>query len=151
MQVALVGWSDGACTSLVIARKCPSRVAGVFFFAGNMDTSGVKDFVSFVFSFAFFSSSSLFPSLFPLPLLPIPFPLSLLYFIVLFDFEGIYANHRAVFQQTHARLLAPLLLSLLLPSISRSCHTHASNTTELHEGGAGRDRCTCDHCTEREG
>ena len=92
-----------------------------------------------------------FPLALSLPLLPIPFPLSLLYFIVLFDFEGIYANHRALFQQTHARLLAPLLLSLLLPSISRSCHTHASNSTELHQRGAGRDRCTCDHCTEREG
>ncbi len=38
----LVGWSDGACAALVIASKAPSRVTGVFFFACNMDPSGVK-------------------------------------------------------------------------------------------------------------
>lgn len=41
-KAALVGWSDGACTALVLAAKAPSRVAGVFFFACNMDPSGVK-------------------------------------------------------------------------------------------------------------
>jgi pimeloyl-ACP methyl ester carboxylesterase len=41
---ALVGWSDGACTALVLAAKMPSRVARVFFFACNMDPSGVKPF-----------------------------------------------------------------------------------------------------------
>ena len=41
---ALVGWSDGACTALVLAAKHPSRVAGVFFFACNMDPSGVHPF-----------------------------------------------------------------------------------------------------------
>jgi pimeloyl-ACP methyl ester carboxylesterase len=41
---ALVGWSDGACTALILARKAPSRVAGVFFFACNMDPSGLKPF-----------------------------------------------------------------------------------------------------------
>jgi pimeloyl-ACP methyl ester carboxylesterase len=40
----LVGWSDGACTALILAAKTPSRVAGVFFFACNMDPSGVKPF-----------------------------------------------------------------------------------------------------------
>ena len=40
----LVGWSDGACTALILAKKNPSRVAGVFFFACNMDPSGVKPF-----------------------------------------------------------------------------------------------------------
>lgn len=41
----LVGWSDGACTSLVLARRNPSRVSGVFYFACNMDPSGTKEFV----------------------------------------------------------------------------------------------------------
>src|ERR1700678_3909134 len=43
-RVALVGWSDGACTALILAAKHPSRVAGVFFFACNMDPSGVHPF-----------------------------------------------------------------------------------------------------------
>src|SRR5665213_263260 len=30
-KVALVGWSDGACTALILAAKAPARVAGVFF------------------------------------------------------------------------------------------------------------------------
>src|SRR6266852_5068236 len=34
-KAGLVGWSDGACTALILARKAPSRVAGVFFFACN--------------------------------------------------------------------------------------------------------------------
>jgi pimeloyl-ACP methyl ester carboxylesterase len=41
-QAALVGWSDGACTALILASQAPTRVAGVFFFACNMDPSGVK-------------------------------------------------------------------------------------------------------------
>jgi pimeloyl-ACP methyl ester carboxylesterase len=43
---ALVGWSDGACIALILAAKVPSRIAGVFFFACNMDPSGVKPFES---------------------------------------------------------------------------------------------------------
>jgi pimeloyl-ACP methyl ester carboxylesterase len=43
-RAAFVGWSDGACTALVLAAKDPSRVAGVFFFACNVDPSGVKPF-----------------------------------------------------------------------------------------------------------
>src|SRR5258708_12569943 len=43
-RVALVGWSDGACTALILAAKNPSRVAGVFFFACNMDPTGVRPF-----------------------------------------------------------------------------------------------------------
>jgi pimeloyl-ACP methyl ester carboxylesterase len=43
-RVALVGWSDGACTALILAAKCPSRVVGVFFFACNMDPTGAKPF-----------------------------------------------------------------------------------------------------------
>jgi pimeloyl-ACP methyl ester carboxylesterase len=43
-QVAMVGWSDGACTALVLAAQFPSRVAGVYFFACNMDPGGVKKF-----------------------------------------------------------------------------------------------------------
>jgi pimeloyl-ACP methyl ester carboxylesterase len=41
-RVALVGWSDGACIALILARQAPARVAGVFFFGCNMDPSGVK-------------------------------------------------------------------------------------------------------------
>jgi pimeloyl-ACP methyl ester carboxylesterase len=43
-KAGLVGWSDGACTALILAATAPSRVAGVFFFACNMDPSGVKPF-----------------------------------------------------------------------------------------------------------
>ena len=43
-QAALVGWSDGACTALILASKVPARVAGVFFFACNMDPNGAKEF-----------------------------------------------------------------------------------------------------------
>jgi pimeloyl-ACP methyl ester carboxylesterase len=42
-NAALVGWSDGACTALVLASKSPAQVAGVFFFACNMDPSGAKE------------------------------------------------------------------------------------------------------------
>jgi pimeloyl-ACP methyl ester carboxylesterase len=40
---ALIGWSDGACTALVLSSEAPTRVAGVFFFACNMDPSGTKE------------------------------------------------------------------------------------------------------------
>ena len=43
-KAGLVGWSDGACTALILAAKVSTRVAGVFFFACNMDPSGVKPF-----------------------------------------------------------------------------------------------------------
>lgn len=43
-KAALVGWSDGACTALILAAQSPARVAGVFFFACNMDPSGTKEF-----------------------------------------------------------------------------------------------------------
>lgn len=43
-HAALVGWSDGACTALVLAAKAPARVAGGFFFACNMNPSGTKPF-----------------------------------------------------------------------------------------------------------
>ncbi len=43
-RASLVGWSDGACTALVLGAKVPSRASGVFFFACNMDPSGVKPF-----------------------------------------------------------------------------------------------------------
>jgi pimeloyl-ACP methyl ester carboxylesterase len=42
-KAALVGWSDGACTALILASKTPQRIAGVFFFACNMDPSGTKE------------------------------------------------------------------------------------------------------------
>lgn len=44
-NAGLVGWSDGACTSLVLAAKVPWRVVGVFFFGCNMDPSGVKQII----------------------------------------------------------------------------------------------------------
>lgn len=44
-RARLVGWSDGACTALVLASKSPAQVAGVFFFGCNMDPSGAKEFV----------------------------------------------------------------------------------------------------------
>ncbi len=43
-EAALVGWSDGACTALILADQQPDRVCGVFFFACNMDPSGTKEF-----------------------------------------------------------------------------------------------------------
>jgi len=43
-RVLLIGWSDGACTALILAAKHPERVAGVFFFACNMDPTGVRPF-----------------------------------------------------------------------------------------------------------
>jgi pimeloyl-ACP methyl ester carboxylesterase len=42
-KAALAGWSDGACTALVLASKAPTRVTGVFFFACNMDPSGTRE------------------------------------------------------------------------------------------------------------
>jgi pimeloyl-ACP methyl ester carboxylesterase len=42
-KAALVGWSDGACTALILADQAPARVSGVFFFACNMDPSGTKE------------------------------------------------------------------------------------------------------------
>ncbi len=41
-KAGLVGWSDGATIALILAMKAPARVAGVFFFACNMDPSGAK-------------------------------------------------------------------------------------------------------------
>jgi pimeloyl-ACP methyl ester carboxylesterase len=41
-KASLVGRSDGATIALILAIKAPTRVAGVFFFACNMDPSGVK-------------------------------------------------------------------------------------------------------------
>lgn len=43
-KAGLVGWSDGACVALILGAKDPARVAGVFFFACNMDPSGTKPF-----------------------------------------------------------------------------------------------------------
>jgi pimeloyl-ACP methyl ester carboxylesterase len=43
-RATLVGWSDGAIISLILADKAPDRVAGVFFFACKMDPSGNKPF-----------------------------------------------------------------------------------------------------------
>jgi pimeloyl-ACP methyl ester carboxylesterase len=42
-KAALVGWSDGATIALILAMQAPVRVAGVYFFACNMDPSGAKE------------------------------------------------------------------------------------------------------------
>lgn len=42
-RAALVGWSDGACMALILAHRAPERAKGVFFFACNMDPSGVGE------------------------------------------------------------------------------------------------------------
>ena len=42
-EADLVGWSDGACTALILGDLHPERVTGVFFFACNMDASGTLD------------------------------------------------------------------------------------------------------------
>jgi hypothetical protein len=44
-RALFVGWSDGACTALELARTNPSRVMGVIYFACNVDPSGNKEFV----------------------------------------------------------------------------------------------------------
>lgn len=44
-KAAVVGWSDGACTGMILGRTHPERISGVFFFACNMDPSGTKEFV----------------------------------------------------------------------------------------------------------
>jgi pimeloyl-ACP methyl ester carboxylesterase len=44
-RAAFVGWSDGACTALVLAAKTPERVAGLLFFACNVDPTGTLPFV----------------------------------------------------------------------------------------------------------
>ncbi len=43
-EAALIGWSDGACIAMIMAKQAPERVRGVFFFACNMDPSGTKPF-----------------------------------------------------------------------------------------------------------
>jgi pimeloyl-ACP methyl ester carboxylesterase len=42
-RAAVVGWSDGACTGLVLAKRAPERVAGLLFFGCNVDPSGVRE------------------------------------------------------------------------------------------------------------
>jgi pimeloyl-ACP methyl ester carboxylesterase len=42
-RAAVVGWSDGACTAMILGLKAPARVAGVFFFGCNMDPSGTRE------------------------------------------------------------------------------------------------------------
>ena len=44
-KASVVGWSDGACTGLILASNTPARIAGVFYFACNMDPSGAKEFI----------------------------------------------------------------------------------------------------------
>jgi len=43
-RAAFVGWSDGACTALVLADTHPEQMAGLFFFACNVDAGGAKPF-----------------------------------------------------------------------------------------------------------
>ncbi|WP_413197328.1 alpha/beta fold hydrolase [Pararobbsia alpina] len=39
----IVGWSDGACTGLLLGEHSPSRATSVLFFGCNMDPSGTKE------------------------------------------------------------------------------------------------------------
>lgn len=43
-NAAVVGWSDGACIAMILGMQVPARIAGVFYFACNMDPSGTKEF-----------------------------------------------------------------------------------------------------------
>ena len=43
-RAAIVGWSDGAVTGLLAAMAAPERVAGLFFFACNVDDTGTRPF-----------------------------------------------------------------------------------------------------------
>ena len=43
-KASIIGWSDGACTALILADRHPERVSGVFFFACNMDATGTLEF-----------------------------------------------------------------------------------------------------------
>jgi pimeloyl-ACP methyl ester carboxylesterase len=43
-RAPIVGWSDGACTGLAMAKGQPERIAGVLFFACNVDSTGSKPF-----------------------------------------------------------------------------------------------------------
>jgi len=43
-KAAIAGWSDGACTAMILGLKYPARITGVFFFGCNMDPSGTKEF-----------------------------------------------------------------------------------------------------------
>jgi len=42
-KAALIGWSDGACTALILGMQVPKRVTGVFFFGCNMDPTGTRE------------------------------------------------------------------------------------------------------------
>jgi pimeloyl-ACP methyl ester carboxylesterase len=42
-KASLLGWSDGATIALILAMKFPGRVAGVYYFACDMDPNGVKE------------------------------------------------------------------------------------------------------------
>jgi pimeloyl-ACP methyl ester carboxylesterase len=44
-RAALVGWSHGACTALILARAAQQRLSGVFIFACSMDPTRSRDFV----------------------------------------------------------------------------------------------------------
>jgi len=44
-KAAQIGWSDGACTALILGDEHPERVASVLYFACNMDPNGAKEFV----------------------------------------------------------------------------------------------------------
>lgn len=45
-RFAVIGWSDGACIGLELCRSHPRRVAGLFFFACNVDPSGARPFAA---------------------------------------------------------------------------------------------------------
>lgn len=44
-RAAIAGWSDGACIAMTLAMHNAQRLSGVFYFACNMDASGIKPFL----------------------------------------------------------------------------------------------------------
>lgn len=44
-QASFVGWSDGACAALALARIAPARVGKIVFFACNVRADGARPFV----------------------------------------------------------------------------------------------------------
>lgn len=42
-SASIVGWSDGACTGLLLAMRAPARVDRLYFFACNVDPSGTRE------------------------------------------------------------------------------------------------------------
>lgn len=42
-RAPIIGWSDGACTGLMLAGQYPTRISAVLYFGCNMDPSGCRE------------------------------------------------------------------------------------------------------------